>query len=164
MPHYFIHLRLHTEYSLQDSVVTIPTLIEKARQNQMPAIVITDFGNLYGVIKFYQAALDAGVKPIIGMDVFVQHTKTRISRCTLLCQNERGYQHLLELITDGYLACERKDDIPLLPWPRLQAKSDGLIVLSGAEDGNIGQAILSQHLDEAETQLLAWKTQFPDRF
>src|SRR3990167_5698202 len=83
----FIHLRLHTEYSLQDGLLTIPSLLKKAHSVGMPAIAITDLGNLYGTIKFYQAAIATGIKPIIGIDCLIRDQITQsASRCTLLCQ------------------------------------------------------------------------------
>src|SRR5436190_23562451 len=93
----FIHLRLHTEYSLHDGILTIPSLMEKACAFAMPAIAITDISNLYATVKFYQEAFRAGIKPIIGIDVWVINSaKDKDAfRITLLCQTNEGYKNLL---------------------------------------------------------------------
>ena len=98
----FVHLRLHTEYSLSDGMVTLPALMQKATTFGMPALAVTDKSNLYATVKFYQAAFAAGIKPIIGVDVCVLEEKE--SSClTLLCQNQQGYQNLLKLVSLSYL-------------------------------------------------------------
>src|SRR5260221_5097305 len=101
----FIHLRLHTEYSLIDGLVQIQPLIEKAIECKMPALAITDQSNVFAVVKFYQAAINAGIKPIIGADVWLANPKNSKQpfRLTLFCQNEKGYKNLLELISQSFL-------------------------------------------------------------
>src|SRR3990167_9546370 len=90
----FIHLHLHTEYSIYDGLLTIPALIEKALAFRMPAIAITDLNNLYATVKFYQAAITAGIKPILGADLYIAHDKKTNEpyRFTFLCQTNQGYQ------------------------------------------------------------------------
>ena len=161
----FVHLRLHTEYSLSDGLLTIPTLIEKTANYAMPAIAITDIGNLYATVKFYQEAYHAGVKPIIGVDMWIADDKDpgQASRLTLLCQNNDGYKNLLKLISQSYLEGQSNGK-PCLQKTWLTAYTTGLIALSGAQDGDIGQAILAQDQDRVHHCLRFWQTLFPHRF
>src|SRR5829696_9328238 len=101
----FIHLRLHTEYSLKDGLITIPSLMQKAVAFNYPALGISDLSNLYAAVKFYQAAIEVGIKPIIGADLWVMNEENASHpfRLTLFCQNQRGYQNLLKLISLSHL-------------------------------------------------------------
>src|SRR3990167_7761293 len=141
-PH-FIHLRLHTEYSLSDGLIQISPLIEKAAACGMPAVAITDHGNLYAAVKFYQAALKAGIKPIIGVDVRILNEENPKAswRLTLLCQSQIGYQNLLKLVTKSHLEGKR-EGIPLIHPTWLSSHTEGLIALSGGQEGDIGEALL----------------------
>ncbi len=100
----FVHLHLHSEFSLVDGTVRIKPLIEKALELGMPAIAITDQHNLFALVKFYRAAEAAGIKPIIGADVLVRHPDNpdQISRLVLLCRDRAGYLNLCELLSRGY--------------------------------------------------------------
>jgi DNA polymerase-3 subunit alpha len=128
----FVHLRLHTEYSLSDGLLTIPGLIKKASIFSMPAIAITDLSNLYATVKFYQSAIDAGIKPLIGVDLWLaDDKKTKEStRITLLCQTHEGYKNLLKLVSKSYLEGQA-NGTPLIQKSWLQSLSEGLIALSG---------------------------------
>src|SRR5215471_3627279 len=99
----FVHLRLHTEFSLQDSVVRIPELVERAAALGMPAVAVTDQNNLFAMVKFYREALKRGVKPIIGVDVLLRSARGAPTRLTLLCKDPSGYQNAADLITRAYL-------------------------------------------------------------
>ena len=101
MSHPFVHLAVHTEFSLRDSVVRIPELIEAVRADATPAIAITDLYNLFGMLKFYRAALKAGVQPIIGVDLALREAEDRqgSTRLRLLCQTLEGYHNLTRLIS-----------------------------------------------------------------
>ncbi|MCI0655223.1 MAG: PHP domain-containing protein, partial [Methylococcaceae bacterium] len=101
----FIHLRVHSEYSLVDGIVRIKALVKRAKEFGMPAVGMTDHSNLFGMVKFYRAALSCGVKPIIGADVLVCDSRDpgAPSMMTLLCQNHAGYLALTELISKAYL-------------------------------------------------------------
>ena len=101
----FVHLRLHTEFSLQDSVVRIPELVERAAQLGMPAVAVTDQNNLFAMVKFYREALKQGVKPIIGVDVLLRMRGERAvpARLTLLCKDPGGYQNITNLVTRAWL-------------------------------------------------------------
>jgi DNA polymerase III subunit alpha len=168
----FVHLRLHTEYSLVDSVVRIqgeggsPGLMDAVVQARMPAVALTDQSNLFAMVKFYRAAQSAGIKPLIGVDLWVQETGERAepSRLALLCQNDAGYRNLTRLVTRSYLDGQQKGlaciDRRWLSPPALQ----GLIALSGAREGDIGRALLANKEAEAGTALDYWLSLFGDRF
>src|SRR4051794_2445417 len=139
----FVHLRIHTEYSLQDSVVRIPELIERVAQLGMPAVAVTDQHNLFAMVKFYREALKQGVKPIIGVDVLLRGRGERAAptRLTLLCKDPAGYQNVANLVTRAWLEGQDRG-VPLLDRAWLDATAtSGLIALSGAAEGDIGRAI-----------------------
>lgn len=162
----FVHLRLHTEFSLSDGLLIIPTLMEKAASFGMPALGITDNGNLYATVKFYQDAFRAGIKPIIGVDVLIINpTKEAEShQLTLFCQNNEGYKNLLKLISLGYLQGQTLDNKPRLQKAWLESLNAGLIALSGGLNGEIGQALLAKDAETAESAITYWKSLFPNRF
>lgn len=161
----FIHLRIHTEYSVSEGLLQLPSLMQKAVSMHMPAIAITDLSNLYAVIKFYQEAFHAGIKPIIGVDLNIANpTKTENPYClTLLCQNNEGYKNLLKLISKSYLEGQSSGK-PLIQKTWLTSHANGLIALSGGQEGDIGQALLAHNQEEAKKQLHFWQTLFPNRF
>src|SRR5579863_4448081 len=101
----FVHLRVHTEFSLIDSVVRVPELIEAVAAAAMPAVAVTDQCNLFAMVKFYRASLERGVQPIIGVDLQLRETdeKQGASRLTLLCQDNIGYRNLARLVSRAYL-------------------------------------------------------------
>ena len=136
----FVHLRLHSEYSLVDSVLRISGgqggFCRAVRERGMPAVALTDLNNMFGAVRFYRAALDAGVKPILGADLkFGQPGNgTRPGRLTLLCRNARGYRNLLTLLTRMYLELEPRGT-PLLMREWLNAEGlEGLIGLIGLDN------------------------------
>jgi len=161
----FIHLRLHTEYSLSDGIVTLSSLMEKAAAFAMPAIAITDISNLYATVKFYQQAFKAGIKPIIGVDVWVVNDANAKEsfRLTLLCQTNEGYQNLLKLVSKSYLEGQATGK-PLIEKSWLHTHANGLIALSGDLDGEIGKSILSKDKEAALIHARNWQTLFPNRF
>lgn len=162
----FIHLRLHTEYSLSDGLVRIEELVANAVAHGMPAVAVTDQTNLFAAVKFYQAAVAAGIKPIIGVDCWLvnEQNPKQPFRFTLLCQNWQGYQNLTRLISRAYL--ERQNiEFPVLQKSWLAGNSvDGLIALSGAREGDIGGALLASKVAVAEECLNFWLQLFPQRF
>ena len=105
----FVHLRVHTEYSLLDSVVRVPELMQAVQAAGMPAVALTDECNLFAMVKFYREALAAGIKPLIGVDLWLREAGEREppSRLTLLCQGEVGYLNLSRLVSRAYLEGER---------------------------------------------------------
>jgi DNA polymerase-3 subunit alpha len=138
----FVHLRLHSEYSICDSIVRIDAAVERAAWESMPALALTDLGNVFGMLKFYQAARRAGIKPIIGADLWMHNDAEpgKPSRLLLLCRNESGYLRLCELLTTAYrehLVQGRAE----LHKRDLAGDNSGLIALSGAQAGDIGAAL-----------------------
>ncbi len=161
----FIHLRLHSEYSLVDGVVKIKPLINQLAELGMPAIAITDQSNLFALVKFYRAALSKGVKPIAGADVFIFNPDDAAQpfQLTLLVKNNTGYIALTELISKAYQEGQHLG-VAMIRREWLEQNHDGLIALSGAMDGDIGMALLAE--DKASAWKLAkdWDTLFPQNF
>ena len=162
----FVHLSVHTEYSLVDGIVRVPELMAAVAAAGMPAVALTDQSNLFAMVKFYKEAQRAGVKPLIGVDAWIHEVGERAapSRILLLCQNLVGYRHLTQLVTRSYLEGQRRG-IAMLERSWLDAEQlCGLIVLSGAADGDIGRAIARGRDDEARRCLDAWLELCGDRF
>ncbi|MEO6186487.1 MAG: DNA polymerase III subunit alpha [Steroidobacteraceae bacterium] len=161
----FVHLRVHTEYSLLDSVVRVPELMTATAAQGMPAVALTDECNLFAMVKFYRAALAAGIKPIVGIDLWVRDGADRdVSRLTLLCQNEIGYLNLSRLVSRAYLEGERQNT-PLIEKSWLTADVlAGLIALSGAWEGDVGRALLTGRPAMARRLLREWKALLGDRY
>jgi len=160
----FVHLHLHSEYSLMDGILTIPKLIAAAIQAKMPAVALTDYNNLFALIRFYQAAQRSGIKPIVGVDLLLQSDDQQGSALfTLLCQDLNGYRNLTRLLSRAYIEGQERG-FPQVRREWLAHNSDGLIVLSGGRAGDIGRALLSKRRDEAIRYLDWWQTNFPGRY
>lgn len=161
----FIHLNVHTEYSLVDGVLRIDDMVRFAAEQGMPAIAVTDLGNFFAVVKFYRAAEQSGVKPIIGAETRLldNETATGWSRLTLLCQNLAGYRNLARLLTRSYTHGQRQGAAYIKKeW--LVDQAEGLLALSGGREGDVGQAVLSNNLQHARELVEFWKSVFPDRY
>jgi DNA polymerase-3 subunit alpha len=160
----FVHLRLHTEYSLQDSVVRIPELVERTAQLGMPAVAVTDQNNLFAMVKFYREALKRGVKPIIGVDVLLRSSRAVPARFTLLCKDPGGYQNVANLITRAWLEGQDRGT-PLIDRSWLDAETTaGLVALSGAHEGDVGRALLAGKEADALALARDWQQLFGDRY
>jgi DNA polymerase-3 subunit alpha len=161
----FIHLRLHTEYSLVDGIVKIKPLVKRLAELNMPAIAVTDHTNLFSLVKFYKAALGQGVKPIVGSDVLIFNPDDPASphRLTLLVNNHTGYITLTELISKAYQEGQYQG-IPMLRQEWIEVNHAGLIALSGAMNGEIGKALLADNPDEAKRLAQHWGTLFEQCF
>lgn len=161
----FIHLRLHTEYSLIDGLVQMQPLIEETVKCRMPAVAISDQSNLFGIVKFYKEAIAAGVKPIIGVDLWLMNEKDikKPFRISLFCQHNQGYKNLLQLISLSYTEGQSHDR-PMISREWLTEYADGLIALSGAQEGDVGQALLAADNVSLEQLLDFWLTLFPNRY
>jgi DNA polymerase-3 subunit alpha len=153
----FVHLHLHTEYSLLDGSIRMKELMKKAAEFKMPAVAITDHGNLFGAIEFYQEAQRAGVKPIIGCEAYVapgSHKDRPGSRrdsayhFTLLAENETGYRNLVKLVTAAHL--DGFHYAPRIDKELLSAHAAGLIGLSGCLAGEINSAIQANNIEKAK--------------
>lgn len=161
----FVHLRVHTEYSLVDGIVRIKPLVKAVAAAGMSAVAITDQCNLFGAIKFYKAAKEAKVKAVLGVDIFVKNEAQpkQPYRMTLLCQNEMGYKNITRLISRAYLEGQA-DGIPIVYPQWVTETSEGVIALSGGKEGEIGQLIISGNKSAAAQSLQKWLNHFPDRF
>jgi len=162
----FVHLRLHTEYSLLDGIVRVPELMAAVAKARMPAIALTDQSNLFAMVKFYKEAQSAGIKPLIGVDAWIREDgeRTPPSRVVFLCQNLSGYRRLTQLVTRSYLE-GLKRGVPMMERAWLEPEALlGLIVLSGGQEGDIGQALSRGRLEEAARCLARWQDLCGDRF
>ena len=163
----FVHLRIHTEFSVVDGTCRIDEIVEAAAKDRQPALAITDLSNLFGTVKFYKEARGAGVKPLIGADVWVPVPGKEASappvRLLLLVQSHRGYLNLCELITRAWTKGVVRDQaIVKLEW--LQELNEGLIALSGAQGGAVGQALLQGDTVRASESARYFAAMFPRRF
>lgn len=161
----FIHLTTHSEYAINDGLCRVDDLIATTKTLGMPAIALTDLCNMFAQVKFYKAAIAAGIKPIFGADVWVQDDldPTKHSRMTLLSMNQVGHQNLTYLISRSYTHGQQTHE-PVIAREWLYAHHEGLIVISGAREGEIGKALLSNHMDEAQRLVRELHAVFGDRF
>ncbi len=161
----FIHLRVHSEFSLVDGVVRIKPLIKAVQDGGMPAVAVTDQSNLFVMVKFYRAAVAAGVKPIIGADCWLrnEHDVNQPSRILLLVQTFEGYRNLTRLISRSYQEGQHLG-LPMLEREWLLGSSDGLIALSGGCDGEVGRLLISGNLEQARELMQEWLHLFGDRY
>jgi DNA polymerase III subunit alpha len=160
----FVHLRVHSEYSIVDGLTRIQDLIKAAKADGAGAVALTDAGNLFGLIKFYKAARGAGVKPVVGVDVGVSNPKDRDhpSRLLLLAQNHAGYLQLCTLLTRAFLENQTKGRAELQADWLTPDTTQGLIALSGAMQGEIGLALAAG--GDAQALAQTWAARFPGRF
>ena len=162
----FVHLHLHTEYSIVDGALRIPELMERCIEQGQPAVALTDQGNLFGLVKFYRQAMQRGIKPLIGVDLKLENPDEpeRPFRLILLCQDVDGYRNLTRLITRTYLEGQRLG-VPLARREWLDRESClGLIALSGGLHGDVGRALLADHSEAARERLGGWLETFGDRY
>ena len=164
----FIHLRLHSEYSILDSTIRIHDVISKAAADHMPALALTDLSNLFGLVKFYQSAYKNGIKPILGCDVCITNESDRNKpiRLLLLCQSYSGYLLLSRLLSRAYRENQYhgRAEIKESWFNSSEWGTAGLIALSGARFGDIGLSILQNNLQHAEILTKKWAELFPARF
>ena len=163
----FVHLRIHTEFSVVDGTNRIDEIVGAAKSDQQPALAITDLSNLFGTVKFYKQARGKGIKPLIGADLWVEvpgkDPGAPPARLLLLVQDRRGYLNLSELITRAWTKNVVRDQaIVKLEW--LQELGEGLIALAGAQTGAVGQALLQGDQARAMECALYLAGIFPHRF
>ena len=162
----FVHLNVHSEYSLVDGLARIPDLVRTVRAAAMPAVAVTEHGNLFSLVKFYRAAHNHGIKPIVGVEVQLHdHTDPNTSlRLILLCRSFAGYQQLTRLVSRTFTDGRASGRATLLPEWLDELETDGLIALSGGPAGDIGRALRRGNHRLAVARLEAWQRRFPDRF
>ena len=170
----FIHLRVHTAYSLALGAVPVPKLVHKLRETGMPACAITDHGNLFGGKAFSKYAADEGIKPILGAELALHNDDSdniALSKgrelepdsLVLLVQNEIGYKSLMKIFKQYYLDNTEKSGIPQMSMQNLRDHNEGLICLTGGYNGPIGRLILQNRQEEAQKKLLELQQIFGDR-
>lgn len=159
MPNDFVHLHAHSEFSLLDGSIKVENLVARAKALGMPAVALTDHGNMFGMIHFYRAARKAGIKPILGMEAYITRTSrhdrsrkqgetSQIDHVILLSRNLEGYKNLIRLSSIAYT--EGFYYKPRIDFELLEAHSDGLIGLSGCLRGTVSQAALNSGYDDAK--------------
>src|SRR5690349_11464974 len=161
----FVHLHCHTDYSLLDGACEIGQLMDLVAEQEMPAIAMTDHGNLFGAVEFYNSAKDNGIHPVIGCEVYVSqqgHTTRsetdRYNHLVLLCENQEGYRNLINLVSTGFL-----DGFyykPRIDKDLLARHSKGLIALSACLRGDINETLMAQRYDDAKRLCYEYRDMF----
>jgi DNA polymerase III subunit alpha len=161
----FIHLRTHTEFSVVDGILRIDDMVAAAAADAQGALAITDLCNLFGAVKFYSGARGAGVKPIVGADLWLEPEggEKAPSRLVVLVQNNQGYLNLCELISRSWLVNVQRAQA-WVKWEWFETLGEGLIALSGAELGVVGQALVAGDAPRAEVLATRLAALFPQRF
>ncbi len=173
MPHAgFVHLRVHSAYSLLEGAIKVPDLIELCRRHAMPAVAVTDSGNLFGTLEFAFAAEAAGVQPIIGCQIGLRRDEPEVAGATgarpapdqlvVLVQNKQGYQNLMKLVSRAFLESDPGEP-PQIDTADLKTFGDGLIALTGGPAGPVGRRLLEGQFDAAEACLDTLAGIFPGR-
>lgn len=160
----FVHLQVHSDFSMINGLAKVKPLVKHCAQNNMVAMAITDFSNFCGLVRFYSEALSNGVKPIIGVDVKVSQSDFLPSpfSLTLLAKNNLGYQNITTLISKAYQRGYMTQPMIELEW--LKEYRDGIIILSGGKDGDIGQLLIKNQAEQAESALQFYQDNFRDHY
>jgi DNA polymerase-3 subunit alpha len=161
----FVHLRLHSEFSIVDGTIRIDEAVAAAAADGMPALALTDLANAFGLIKFYRAARAAGVKPIAGCDIWITHDDQRDApfRAILLAADRAGYLRLCDWLTRAYRTNQHRGRAEIRrQW--FAEGTDGLIALSGARNGDVGSALLQGNSTRAARSACEWAEWFPQRY
>ncbi|MCF7354321.1 DNA polymerase III subunit alpha [Vibrio sp. CK2-1] len=161
----FVHLRVHSDYSMVDGLSKVPPLVKKVAELNMPAMALTDFTNLCGLVKFYSTAHGCGIKPIIGADFTVQSPDfaDELTKITVLAKNNVGYNNLTLLISEAYQRGHVKHQ-PVIDKEWLVNHKEGLIILSGGRVGEVGRALLKGNQPLVERCIDFYQEHFPDHF
>ncbi|MBI5784342.1 MAG: DNA polymerase III subunit alpha [Rhodocyclales bacterium] len=169
-PPRFVHLRLHSEYSITDGLTRLDAAVARARADGMPALALTDLANMFGMVKFYSGARGAGLKPVVGVDLWVAEEdsldagRDGAPRLLLLARNRSGYLRLCELLTTAYLVPRRHGRAEISRAAIANGDNAGLIALSGAQAGDVGQWLAAGKPDKAKACAGAWARLFPDSY
>ena len=160
----FVHLHVHSEFSLLDSVLRVKPLVEAVRAAQMPALALTERSNMFSLVKFFRASLAAGVKPVIGAEiVLAEEEGVASASLVLLCRNVVGYRALGRLLSRAYREGQARGE-PLLRRGWVEAESEHLIALSAGLAGDVGQALAAGNARRARVLASYWREHFPDRY
>ena len=161
----FVHLRLHSEYSVTDGIVRIDQAVEKAAEYSMPALALTDSANVFGMVKFYKAARAAGIKPIIGVDCWIRNEADREkpARVLLLCASAAGYRKLCELLSRAWLKNQHRGRAEIAKSWFEEAGTEGSARFPGRVRARIGQALASATIPRGAPRE-EWAARFPGRF
>ena len=161
---HFVHLHLHSEYSLSDGIIRIEDLVQLSSEYNFPAVALTDLSNLFGLIKFYRLAREKGVKPIVGCELqLVKEAGSLSAPFVLLVKNKKGYTNLTKLVSKAYIEGQESHG-PFVRIEWLEDYSEGLIALSGGQRGHIGQALLLKQKKLAENRVDYFKSIFGKDF
>ena len=158
----FVHLGIHSEFSITDSIVRIKSLVKSASSDGQTALALTDLSNLYATVKFYRACLDAGIKPIIGTELIVDNADTRLM---LLAMNNTGYQNITRLVSSGFTTGRMNPNnrgVPIVEKADIFDMSEGVIALL-TETSDVGQALLGSNPENADALLIDYQKSFGDR-
>ncbi len=158
----FIHLRLHSEYSIVNGIVRLEEAVARAVEIGMPALALTDLANVFGMVKFYDLARSRGIKPIIGCDVWIEN-REKPTRLLLLCQNNEGYLRLCRLLSRAYRENLRQTRAEIRKSWFSEESTAGLIALSGTHDSDIGSALMQDNPQQAQLLTQEWAALFPNR-
>lgn len=161
----FIHLHIHSDFSMVDGLPKVAPICQRVAELEMPALAITDAMNFCGLVRYYRTAHQQGLKPIIGVDLWVQsdYCNEEPFRLTALAMNNEGYQQLTQLISKAYLRGHVRGK-PLIDKDWLAQHNEGVLLLSGARYGDIGKALLAGHKEPLQQMLDFYQRYFPDRF
>ncbi len=163
MAQQFIHLRIHSSYSLSEGAIKVKDIADMATKNRMPAVAITDSCNLFGSLEFSTACLKAGVQPIIGSVIFIGNENAEIEGSIVaLAKNNAGYKNLISLITNAFIS--NRSSKPYITLDELKQCAEGLIVLSGGPGGPIGKYAIAGNIEAAEKYAKSLKNIFPESF
>ena len=160
----FVHLHLHSDYSLIDGLIRIKPLVSAIAEAGMPAVALTDQHNFFAAVKFYSAAISAGIKPILGADLRLRDeadTKGN-SRFVVLCQNMIGYHNLCRLLSRAYIEGQHLG-VPMLDFSWLEGQTEGLICIASSREGLLSKTLLNEQKDEVNSIVNQWASLFPDR-
>ncbi len=161
----FVHLRVHSEFSLIDSLVRVKPLIKKVAEMGMPAVAVTDQANMCSLVRFYQGSQGAGIKPLVGCDIWVENLvpEEPPTQLVLLCMNTKGYKNLMELVSAGFQSNQHQGKA-IIKREWIFERNEGLIALSGGRRGEIGQVLEGGNPDQVNDLLEEWLRAFGDRF
>ena len=155
---HFVHLGIHTEFSITESIVRIPDLVKAAANEEMPALALTDLSNLHAAVKFYKKCLDKGIKPILGSEIRLNDAEHRV---TLLSMSNKGWRNLTELVSEGYIRGQQLD-IPCVQKDWVLQQAQDMIVLLGLQS-DVGKMLVTSHPEKAEPLLQEWIEKFGNR-